>query len=63
MKLIQESRGADVESELPDLFGRSVLELSAVPEDEVPALAHALRRLRAEAEQPGEVLAGWNSAI
>jgi FXSXX-COOH protein len=52
--------GVELESELPDLLGLPVLEVLEV---DSPALADALQRLRVEAEQPGEVLSGWSSAI
>ena len=60
MELPREGGGIDIEAELPDLVGLTALDALKV---DSPALTDALQRLRAEAEQPGEVLAGWQSAI
>ena len=51
-------------SALVDLSGLTPAEVAALPEaDDDSALAHCLRRLAAEMAEPGEPIAGFNSAL
>ncbi|WP_229071944.1 FxSxx-COOH cyclophane-containing RiPP peptide [Actinoplanes sp. DH11] len=56
---------AEWRSVMIDLSGSALADLVAtdVAEDDDSALAHALRRVTAELERPGEPIAGFNSAI
>ena len=56
-----EDSTTDWRSPMVDVSGMSLEELAARGEDS--ALAHSLRRLADELSEPGEPIAGFNSAL